>query len=176
MLLPLLVGHNSSAILGVDVYGNRCDHCRLSKIANDANLRLVYDSAHCFGPSLFSGKYSNMGSFNMISFHATKLFHTCEGGALVFDDECLIDKFNRVQNFGFIKEDHFETLGTNAKLSELHAAMGLSVLETLDEEFSHRALLSETYRKIFSLGLFDKYSSFRRFFAVIHLFYFIIFS
>lgn len=87
----------------------------------------------------------------MISFHATKLFYTCEGGALVFDDECLIDKLSRVQNFGFTKEDYFESSGTNAKLSELHAAMGLSVLKTLDQEFSHRALLTETYREILGL-------------------------
>ena len=146
-----LIDSKSSVILGVDVYGNRCDHNKLSKIAKDANLRLVYDSAHCFGPRLFSGKTSNMGTFNMISFHATKLFHTCEGGALVFDDESLIDKLSTVQNFGFTKEDHFESSGTNAKLSELHAAMGLSVLEALDEEFSHRALLSETYREILAL-------------------------
>lgn len=146
-----LIDSNTSVILGVDVYGNRCDHNNLSKVAKDANLRLVYDSAHCFGPNLFSRENSNIGTFNMISFHATKLFHTCEGGALVFDDECLIDKLNRIQNFGFIKEDHFESSGTNAKLSELHAAMGLSVFERLDEEFSHRALLSETYREILRL-------------------------
>ena len=143
-----MIDNHSSAILGVDVYGNRCEHSRLAKISKDANLKLVYDSAHSFGPGLFSGENSNMGTFNMISFHATKLFHTCEGGALVFEDECLVDKLSRVQNFGFTKEDHFESSGTNAKLSELHAAMGLAVLERLDEEFSHRAQLSETYREI----------------------------
>lgn len=144
-----LIDKNTTAILGVDVYGNRCNHAELSRIAHAHGLKLAYDSAHSFSPEMFSLKDHCSGDFHMISFHATKLFHTCEGGALVFENSERSEELKRLQNFGFTGEDSFIEAGTNAKMSELHAAMGLAVLDEVELERTHRAELAKVYRSIF---------------------------
>lgn len=144
-----LISEETCAILGVDVYGNNCRYEELSEIAKVNGLELAYDSAHSFSPNMFCNMDDPASSFHMISFHATKLFHTCEGGALVFKDEKLKSDLRRIQNFGFFGEDSFDMPGINAKMSEMHAAMGLAVLDEVAAEQSYRGELSSLYREFF---------------------------
>lgn len=120
------VTEQTTAIIATHVYGNPCDIDAIEKIANKYDLKVIYDGAHCFG-SLYKGKsVFAFGDVCTASFHATKLFHTIEGGAVFTDDPGLLKRMAYMRNFGHSSADDFAEVGINAKNSEFHAAMGLA--------------------------------------------------
>jgi dTDP-4-amino-4,6-dideoxygalactose transaminase len=136
----------TSAILAVHVYGNPCDLEALAGIAKRHNLRLIYDAAHAFGVRVNNRPISQFGDLSMFSFHATKLFHSVEGGMLVFREPGLKSVFDYLKNFGFKNEVEVVMPGTNAKMNEMQALMGLHVLKHIGEIVHKRALITGLYR------------------------------
>ena len=137
----------TTAILGTHVYGISCDTASIGALGRTLGARVIYDGAHSFSrpTPVFDDSADALGDATMLSFHATKLFHTVEGGALVTRDPELDRKFRLTRNFGIKSETEAEGLGLNGKLSELHAAMGLQVLAMLDEELDRRAAIGDRY-------------------------------
>jgi dTDP-4-amino-4,6-dideoxygalactose transaminase len=139
------ITERTTAILAVHVYGNACNIERLEAIAKKYHLRLIFDAAHAFG-SRYKGKsLFAYGDLATASFHATKLFHTIEGGALTSPDPDIIRRLSLMRNFGHISATEFELAGINGKNSELHAAMGLCNLPYIPAILAGRKLLSERY-------------------------------
>lgn len=123
----------TSAILGVHLWGQPCAVERLTALAKKYELKLLYDAAHAFG-SREKGSFSgNFGNAEIFSFHATKFFNTIEGGAITTNDPHLADQARLLRNFGFAGEDQVISLGINAKLNEISAAMGLTLLDELPD-------------------------------------------
>jgi dTDP-4-amino-4,6-dideoxygalactose transaminase len=118
----------TSAILATHVYGNPCDIDAIEKIAEKHKLKVIYDGAHCFGTKYKGKSVLEFGDVTTISFHATKLFHTVEGGAVVTKDPNLLQRMARLRNFGHSGPETFSGIGINGKNSEFHAAMGLTNL------------------------------------------------
>lgn len=135
----------TSAIVPVHVFGNACATEEITRISDNHKLKIIYDASHAFGIRSESSSLLNSGDISTLSFHATKLFHTAEGGALVINDDELMAKARSMINFGLDKNGIPSSLGINAKMSELHAAMGLCVLESIDEIFSQRKMTAERY-------------------------------
>jgi len=129
---------NTSAILATHVFGNPCDVETIEAIAKKHHLKVVYDAAHCFGVTYKNQSIFNYGDVSTCSFHATKLFHTGEGGAMFCSNEALHDKLFYNHNFGHNGPLDFYGLGINAKMSELQAAMGLAVLPYLNSILTER--------------------------------------
>lgn len=127
----------TSAIMGVHVWGNSCDVDSIHDIARKHDLKIIYDAAHAFGCANRSGMIGNFGNCEVFSFHATKFFNTFEGGAIATNDDELANRLRKITNFGFSGTDCVEHLGTNAKMSEISAAMGISVFASLDRILSH---------------------------------------
>jgi dTDP-4-amino-4,6-dideoxygalactose transaminase len=118
--------------LGVHLYGRPADIDCLIDLADKHNLQLMFDAAHAFGSS-YSGKMiGGFGACEVFSFHATKVFNTFEGGAVTTQDDELAEKLRYMRNFGFVGEDQVSYLGTNGKMAEVNAVMGLTNLESLD--------------------------------------------
>jgi dTDP-4-amino-4,6-dideoxygalactose transaminase len=124
---------SSTAILGVHLWGRPCDVESLKEIAQRHNLKLLFDAAHAFACSHNGRMIGNFGDAEIFSFHATKFFNTFEGGAVVTNDSDLANKIRLMRNFGFAGYDNVVDIGTNAKMTEISAAMGLTSLESLDE-------------------------------------------
>jgi len=122
----------TSAILGVHVWGNPCAVEAIEDIAKRKNLKVIYDAAHAFGVGHGGRMIGNFGECEVFSLHATKFFNTCEGGAIATNNNELAAKIRLMQNFGFSGYDQVDYLGTNAKMSELHAAMGLCCFDELE--------------------------------------------
>jgi dTDP-4-amino-4,6-dideoxygalactose transaminase len=120
-------------IVGVHLWGLPCDVEGLARVARSAKIPLLFDAAHAFGVSHKGIMVGNFGNAEVFSFHATKLLHTFEGGAVVTNDSDLATQIGRMRNFGFVDYDKVMTIGINGKMSEVSAAMGLAGLETLDE-------------------------------------------
>lgn len=137
----------TTAILAVHVFGHPCNFDRLKKIAQKHNLMLIFDAAHAFGVCVNGKPISHYGDLSMFSFHATKLFHTLEGGMLVFQEALLKTKFNYLKNFGFKNEIEVVMSGTNAKMNEMQALMGLIMLGYLDRLKQKRKQIVLTYRE-----------------------------
>jgi dTDP-4-amino-4,6-dideoxygalactose transaminase len=139
----------TTAIVATHIYGTFCDTSALGAIAQQYSLRVIYDGAHSFGRHrpVFPLGTESLGDITMLSFHATKLFHSVEGGALVTRDPKVHDRLISLRNFGIRSEDVLDGVGLNGKMSELHAAMGLRVLSRLDAEIDRRAELAELYAK-----------------------------
>jgi dTDP-4-amino-4,6-dideoxygalactose transaminase len=133
------------AILATHVYGNPCDVERIDKIAQAKNLKVIYDGAHAFGVKVKGKSIFEYGDISTCSFHATKLFHTVEGGAVITKDADLLKKMAYLRNFGHDGPERFAELGINAKNSELHAAMGLVNLKYVDKIIATRRDLSLHY-------------------------------
>jgi dTDP-4-amino-4,6-dideoxygalactose transaminase len=133
--------------LGVHVYGTPCDVFKIQEIADKYGLKVVYDAAHAFGIEIDGVGIGNFGDLSMMSFHATKLFHTAEGGALLFKDKNLKSRVDLLKNFGIKNEEEVVMPGINGKMNEIQASLGLVVLESIQEEQHKRQLLVETYRK-----------------------------
>jgi dTDP-4-amino-4,6-dideoxygalactose transaminase len=115
----------TSAILATHVYGNPCDVDAIAAIAKKHNLKVIYDAAHCFGTTYNGKSIFEYGDISTTSFHATKLFHTVEGGALFTNDKDLAHKISYMRNFGHNGQEAFWGVGINGKNSEFHAAMGV---------------------------------------------------
>ena len=126
-----LITLNTSAILSVHVFGNACNVEEINKIASKYNLRVIYDAAHAFDVKYKEQSILNYGDISTLSFHATKLFHTIEGGALIINDDELVQKARYLINFGIKNQEEIPHLGTNAKMNEFEAAMGLCVLDDM---------------------------------------------
>lgn len=127
-LIEQAITPKTEAILATHVFGNPCDIDKIEEIANRHGLKVIYDAAHCFG-TVYKGKsVFAYGDISATSFHATKLFHTTEGGAVFTSNESLYRKMGLLRNFGHTSPVTFEHAGINGKNSEFHAAMGLSVL------------------------------------------------
>jgi dTDP-4-amino-4,6-dideoxygalactose transaminase len=135
----------TSAILATHVYGIPCDVEAIEKIAGKHNLKVIYDAAHAFGVKHANTGILNFGDISTLSFHATKLFHTVEGGAIVTNDDNLAHRIGYMRNFGHKGQEDFWGMGINGKNSELHAAMGLCVFPHIEKIISRRRMLSEVY-------------------------------
>jgi len=136
---------DTSAILATHVYGNPCDVEAIDEIARKRNLKVIYDGAHAFGVKVGGKSIFDYGDISTCSFHATKLFHTVEGGAVVTKDPALLKKIAYLRNFGHDGPERFAELGINGKNSEFHAAMGLVNLNYVDQIIETRRKLSEHY-------------------------------
>ena len=142
-----LITENTCAIVPVHVYGNICDVDRIHEIAQKHGLKIIYDAAHAFGEELDGTGVGQFGDASMFSFHATKVFHSIEGGAVVFQDENLKDLLYQLKNFGITGYESVEYVGANGKMNEFQAAMGLCNLRHLDGEIEKRKALAMHYRK-----------------------------
>ncbi len=137
-LIKTAITEKTSAIMATHVYGYPCDVERIQQIADKHGLKVIYDAAHAFGVKLFGKPLLVHGDCSALSFHATKLFHTAEGGALVCKDNEVTKRVSLMKKFGHIGEDDYFDIGINAKMSELHAAMGLCVLPKVDGIIAYR--------------------------------------
>lgn len=142
-----LITDETQAIIPVHVYGYPCNVKEIEKIAKKNNLIVIYDSAHAFGVRYRGKSLANYGDVSMISFHATKLFHSIEGGALLFQDEKLGNKLRAYRNFGISSEIDVDYVGGNSKMNEFQAAMGLINLEHIDNLINERKTITEKYRQ-----------------------------
>jgi dTDP-4-amino-4,6-dideoxygalactose transaminase len=138
------ITENTQAIVAVHVYGYPCDVKAIEGLAVKYNLKVIYDAAHAFGCKLEGTSLLNYGNLSTLSFHATKLFHTVEGGAIVGHTPKLADAINKIKNFGHLGDEYF-TLGVNGKNSEFHAAMGLCMLPSVTDIIQRRRLVCEIY-------------------------------
>lgn len=140
------VTDRTTAILGTHIYGISCDTEGLNAVAQDHGLKLLFDGAHSFGVKqpVFQDE-GMLGDATMLSFHATKLFHTVEGGAVLTPHEDVDARLRAARNFGITGEDVVSGTGLNGKMSELHAAMGLLMLDHLDNEIDLRSTVAERY-------------------------------
>lgn len=147
-LIERAITPRTSAILATHVYGYPCDVEAIADIAQRHGLRVIYDAAHAFGVRLNGKSLLEHGDCSTLSFHATKLFQTAEGGAVVCGDANVANRLFRLSSFGHTGEDHYVEMGINAKLSELHAAMGLSVLPLVEQHIARRRHCSERYDEL----------------------------
>jgi dTDP-4-amino-4,6-dideoxygalactose transaminase len=138
------------AILATHVYGNPCDIEAIETIAKKHNLKVIYDAAHCFGTKYKSRSVFEFGDVSTTSFHATKLFHTIEGGAVITTSAQVLKTMSHMRNFGHNGPESFECVGINGKNSEFHAAMGLCNLKIVDNILESRKKASEIYDKALS--------------------------
>jgi dTDP-4-amino-4,6-dideoxygalactose transaminase len=139
------INKNTSAILATHVFGNPCDVVEIEKIAKKHNLKVIYDGAHAFNVEIAGKSIFEYGDISTCSLHATKLYHSVEGGFLVSKNPELIKKMAFIRNFGFNGPEAFAELGINGKNSEFHAAMGLVNLQFIDEITSKRKIISKRY-------------------------------
>ncbi len=135
------------AILATHVYGNPCDVEAIEDIAKENNLKVIYDAAHAFGVHYKNKSVLNFGDISTLSFHATKLFHTIEGGGIVTSDDELAHRISYMRNFGHNGPEHFFGVGINGKGSEFQAAMGLCLLPRMDEIIESRKSICDRYMK-----------------------------
>jgi dTDP-4-amino-4,6-dideoxygalactose transaminase len=145
-----LITPRTTAILPVHVYGTPCDVDALQRIADTYGLKLFYDAAHAFGVRRDGTSILNFGDLSMLSFHATKVFNTAEGGALVTTDARLKQRIDFLKNFGFANEVTVVAPGTNGKMNELQAALGVVQIRYVDAEIARRRELYEVYRSLLS--------------------------
>lgn len=143
--LESLITEKTSAIVPVHVYGNLCNLEEIDRIAQKYNLKVIYDAAHAFGVRLNGESVANFGDASMFSFHATKVFHTIEGGAVTYKDKSLSTQLDALKNFGLTGPESGDYIGGNAKMNEFQAAMGLCNLRHVDDEIAKRKLVVERY-------------------------------
>lgn len=139
------ITEKTTAILPVHVYGNVCDIEAIQAIADKHKLKVIYDAAHTFGETLNGRSVAGYGDASILSFHATKVFHSIEGGAVVCHSQEVEQALLRLRNFGICSEEHVEVAGTNAKMDEFRAAMGLCSLRHVEEEIKKRKEIFECY-------------------------------
>jgi dTDP-4-amino-4,6-dideoxygalactose transaminase len=142
--IEALISEKTTAIVPVHVYGKICNTEAIEKIAEAHHLKVIYDAAHAFG-EIYKGKgIGSYGDASMFSFHATKVFNTIEGGAVVCKDTLKVPALEKIKNFGFC-DGEVEAVGGNAKMNEFQAAMGICNLRHLDEEIKKRKVVLERY-------------------------------
>lgn len=137
----------TTAIMPVHCYGQSCDVDAIEKIAKTYNLKVIYDSAHAFGVKCHCGSLLNHGDLSVLSFHATKVFNTFEGGAIISPDEDTKKRVDQLKNFGFVDELTVTSPGINGKMSEFNSALGILQLKHLDEAIQKRKNIDGMYRK-----------------------------
>ena len=142
-----LITDKTSAIVPVHVYGNVCNVEEIERIAKKYDLKVIYDAAHTFGVKYKGKGIGSFGDASMFSFHATKVFNTIEGGAVCFKDEALGKQLYKLKNFGIKNQTEVDGVGSNAKMNEFQAAMGLCNLRHVDKEIDKRKQVVERYRK-----------------------------
>ena len=140
------ITERTQAILPVHVYGNLCDDAQIRAIARKHGLKVIYDAAHAIGISRNGVPVGTLGDVSMFSLHATKVFNSIEGGVLAFHDEEFVHSFTAWRQFGQLGGDNVESVGTNAKLTEFAAAMGLCNLRYIDASIALRAEVAKRYR------------------------------
>ena len=137
----------TTAILPVHVYGNPCDVERIQEIADIYGLKVIYDAAHAFGVKKDGIPILEFGDLSVLSFHATKVYHTFEGGAIVCHDDKMKKRIDYLKNFGFANETTVVQPGINAKMNEFQAALGLLQLKYHKQNIEKRKIIADTYRK-----------------------------
>jgi dTDP-4-amino-4,6-dideoxygalactose transaminase len=140
------ITENTSAILAVHCYGNPCNALAIDQIAKKYNLKVIYDACHAFGVSDNYGSILRRGDLSVLSFHATKIFHTFEGGAIISENEQLYRKICDLKNFGFQNEVTVVAPGMNGKMSELNAAFGLVQINHIDKVLQQRRHVAHQYQ------------------------------
>lgn len=141
------ITEHTTGILATHVYGNPCDIAAIARIAERHQLKVIYDAAHCFGTRYQGRSVLEYGDVSTISFHATKLFHTVEGGAVISPSAELTERMARLRNFGHDGPDTFKGVGINGKNSEFHAAMGLAILPHVEAILARRKAQYQYYRQ-----------------------------
>lgn len=144
--IEALITEKTCAIVPVHVYGNICDVEGIARIADKYGLKVIYDSAHAFGVKCNGVDVACFGDASMFSFHATKVFHTIEGGAVCYHDDSLVQTLNDMKNFGIHDPETVPFVGGNAKMNEFQASMGICNLRHLDREIGKRKAVVERYR------------------------------
>lgn len=139
---------HTTAIVPVHCYGHPCDVEAIQKIADNYNLRVIYDAAHAFGVQNEGGSVLRYGDLSVLSFHATKVFNTFEGGAIVCPDAKTKQRIDHLKNFGFIDEVTVAAPGINGKMSEMNAAFGMLQLRHIDQALSRRREIDTAYREL----------------------------
>src|SRR6266446_1599673 len=137
---------HTTAIMPVHCYGRPCDVDAIQRIADNYNLRVIYDAAHAFGVRFPSGSVLKYGDLSVLSFHATKVFTTFEGGAIVCPDTKTKQRIDQLKNFGFVNEVTVVAPGINAKMNEVSAAFGLLQIEHIDQALDRRKQIDAAYR------------------------------
>jgi dTDP-4-amino-4,6-dideoxygalactose transaminase len=146
--LEKAISPHTTAIMPVHCYGHPCDVEAIQKIADNYNLRVIYDAAHAFGVEDQGGSILRHGDLSVISFHATKVFNTFEGGAIVCPDAKTKQRIDHLKNFGFVDETTVMAAGINGKMSELNAALGMLQLQHIDQALLQRKAIAATYREL----------------------------
>lgn len=141
-----LITERTSAILPVHVYGNPCNHDAIDQTAKKHGLKLIYDAAHAFAVKRNGQSILNYGDLSILSFHATKIFNTIEGGAVISGNVEMKQRIDRLKNFGFVDEVTVSEPGINAKMNELQAAYGLMQLDRIDSDIADCCRIAEYYR------------------------------
>jgi dTDP-4-amino-4,6-dideoxygalactose transaminase len=160
---------NTTAILPVHCYGNPCDVTRIQEIADIYGLKIIYDAAHAFGVKYRGESLVQHGDLSVLSFHATKVFNTFEGGAIVCPDAKIKQRIDYLKNFGFANEITVMAPGINGKMSEIQAAFGLLQLDYIEEVIDRRKAIDGLYRKhltgIKGIKLFSEHEDTQRNYA-----------
>lgn len=138
----------TSAIMPVHVYGNPCDTQRIQEIADTYGLKVIYDAAHAFGVEVNGKSILEAGDLSTLSFHATKVYNTIEGGAMVMHDKAMKKRIDNLKNFGITDETHVVAPGINSKMDEVRAAYGLLNLKQIDAAIAHRRTVALRYREV----------------------------
>jgi dTDP-4-amino-4,6-dideoxygalactose transaminase len=141
-----MITPHTTGILAVHVFGTPCEVTAIQQVADRYGLKVVYDAAHAFGVEINGIGIGTFGDISMFSFHATKLFHTAEGGALTFSDPNFKERIDLLKNFGIKNEEEVVMPGINGKMNEIQAALGIVLLEYIEEEREKRQKIIETYR------------------------------
>lgn len=149
-LVEAAITSKTRAILPVHVYGTPCDTARIEEIAQAHNLEVIYDAAHAFGVTVQGESVLNSGTISTLSFHATKVFNTIEGGALVCTNPEIKERVDSLINFGFANETTLVAPGLNSKLDEVRSAYGLLNLVQVDDAINKRAAVAKRYRQSLS--------------------------
>lgn len=146
-MIESLITPQTTGILAVHVFGTPCNTGKIQEVADRYGLRVIYDAAHAFGAEIGGKGIGTFGDISMFSFHATKLFHTAEGGALTFNDHELKSRVDLLKNFGIKSEEEVVLPGINGKMNELQAALGIVVLRYFEEERNKREALAGIYKE-----------------------------
>jgi len=145
--IEALITEKTSAILAIHVYGNICNVEKINTLAQKYNLKVIYDAAHAFGVTYKGKGAACYGDASMLSFHATKVFNTIEGGAVCYRDEELGNRLYQLKNFGIADAESVIGVGANAKMNEFQAAMGICNLRHLDEQIKNRECIVKRYKE-----------------------------
>ncbi len=143
-----LITQDTTAIMPVHVFGNPCNVEEIQRVAHKYGLKVLYDAAHAFGVKVNGKPIATFGDASMFSFHPTKIYHTIEGGALTFNDPYLKERADSLRNFGIRGVDYVMEPGTNGKLNEVQAAVGILLLKEVEAEIENRKEITKLYRQL----------------------------